>query len=221
MLTVAAKEMHRALYATVEVAKNVDKTLPALRQVNMFQTTAGLVTESTDRYSLVRALAKPSHPEAADELLGDHALLSADDAKALLPLLKAQRGGYVSLDATEEALTVTFDDSRMSTFQNRHADLDYPNLKPLATTPTKGLDAAGPLGMNPKFLALPSKLVALTDRKADPMVITNADPDRPNAGIIWSLGDWVTGRIMNVRLDSTYGEGTEDKLRHWLTAARI
>lgn len=221
MITVAAKEMHRALYAATEVAKLSHETVPALRQVNVFETTAGLVTEATDRYSLVRALARKSVPEASDEMFGDHALLSVQDAKALLPLIKAQRNGYVSLDATEETLTVTFDDTRRSTFQNRHADLDYPNLKALSTIPTKGLDAAGPLGMNPKFLALPSKLVSMNDRKADPMVITNADPDRPNAGIVWSLGDWVTGRIANVRMDNTYGEGTEDKLRHWLTAERI
>ena len=220
MLTVAANEMHRGLYATVEVAKNVDKTLPALRQVNMFQTTAGLVAESTDRYSLVRALAKPSLPETTDDVLGDHALLSVEDAKSLLPQLKAQRGGHVSLNATEETVTVTFDDTRKSTFENRHADLDYPNLAALTTTPTEGLSLAGPMGINPKFLALPSKLVNLGARNV-PLVITNASADRPAAGVVWALGDWVTGRIMTVRLDSTYGEGTEDKLRHWLTAERV
>ncbi|MGD6978884.1 MULTISPECIES: hypothetical protein [Citricoccus] len=221
MITVTAKELQRALYAANEVAKLSDKWAPALCQINLFQTTAGLIAESADRYSIVRALARQATPEATEERLGERALLAADDAKALLPLLKAQRNGQVSLEATEQTLTVMFDDSRGSTFQNNHADVEFPNLKSFSTLPTERLDAGGPLGMNPKFLAMPSKLVTLNDRKADPMVITNADPDNPNAGIIWSLGDWATGRIMNVHFDNTYGTGTENKLHHWLTAERI
>lgn len=211
MITVHADKLHRALSMTQEIAKAADRTLTTLRCVQVEATSEGLIARSTDRYQIIHArVPYVADPEPMPELV-----LSTDDIKALLPVLKREKAAPVTLEVDAEKVTLTFHAGHRMEYANQ--DVDFPSIKKLPVEPVEGINAPDAIGLQPAFLGTIAKLKQFS--KNEPVMFTAESESKP---FRWTFSDWAVGMVMPVRL-SGGDSGTDQRRRDaaWVNAEPI
>lgn len=206
MIHVHATTLHRALAATNEVAKAAARDAAVLRCLNLRATDVGLIVESTDRYQILRAHA----PYSGDPAPLGTVLLSTEDAKALIPMLKKAKNAHVRIVATEGTVSFTIDsgdDEIAVKYGNQQGRFGFPRLQNLSSEVLEGFTSEGPVGMDPAHLGTLTKLKAL-DKKGH-LVFTNEAQNKP---LHWAFSDWASGLVMPVRISENDTEVYRDNV---------
>lgn len=198
MIKFVASQLHRAIDMAAMPARLASDTLPILCQVKLETTAASLMATPTDRYQLARTRAE--YVDSAFPETGmPETLISRDDLKTLLPMLKTRRDAVVGLAATPETITVRFyDTGQQATFPNTATMGEFPKLRALFRGHEEGT-AAAQFGINAANL----KALTMTAlrhgarREALHFSLSPAGAAKP---IAWTLDDWAEGLIMPVRL---------------------
>lgn len=209
MITITADQLHRALTLTQEVAKGADKITPALRCIQCEPTTEGLITRATDRYQVIHTRAPYKDAPAPTPTF----LLGTDDVKQLLPVLKREKKAAISIEVTDEKVSVVFPVGRL---EYRNQDVDFPDVKKLPVGPVVGVNVDDALGVAPGLLGTLAKLK--TFDKSGALMFTAEDAQKP---LRWVFSDWAVGALMPVRLTSESGTEERRRMADWLTAAPL
>ena len=134
MFMFTAKNLLRALDVAAMPARSADEMTPILCCVPIRFTDQGLIAVSTDRYQLVRTLAPYVTDAPATGAPEVH--VHRDGIKMLLPVLKAAKNGYVTVEADAAHLTVTCE-AQTITLENLAGEdgREYPRIDSLFRLP--------------------------------------------------------------------------------------
>lgn len=212
MIHVHATTLHRALAATNEVANRAPRDAAVLRCLNLRSTDVGLIVEATDRYQIMRAHA----PVSGDPAPLGKVLLSTEDAKALIPMLKKAKNAHVRIVATEDTVSFTIDsgdDEIAVKYGNQQGRFGFPRLQNLSSEVLEGFESERPVGMDPAHLGTLTKLKTLD--KSGSLVFTNEAHDKP---LHWAFSDWASGLVMPMRISEDDAKIRRDKVAAHLAA---
>lgn len=215
MIHVHATTLHRALAATNEVAKGAARDAAVLRCLNLRATDIGLIVESTDRYQILRAHA----PYSGDPAPLGTVLLSTEDAKALIPMLKKAKHAHVRISATEDTVSFTIDsgdDEIAVKYGNQQGRFGFPRLENLGSEVLEAFTSEGPVGMDPAHLGTLAKLKTLD--KSGSLVFTNEAQNKP---LHWAFSDWASGLVMPMRISEDDATARRDKVATLLAGKEL
>ncbi|MFS0909425.1 hypothetical protein AB3M92_08580 [Micrococcus luteus] len=203
MFMFTAKNLLRALDVAAMPARSADEMTPILCRVPIRFTDQGLIAVSTDRYQLVRTLAPYVTDAPATGAPEVH--LHRDGIKMLLPVLKAAKNGYVTVEADAAHLTVTCE-AQTITLENLAGEdgREYPRIDSLFRLhqgENVALTADPFMAVNPVFLhSVTTVMKRYSERNT--AVQFSLDRSNPAKPVAWMMGDWAHGVLMPVRMDA-------------------
>ena len=203
MFMFTAKNLLRALDVAAMPARSADEMTPILCRVPIRFTDQGLIAVSTDRYQLVRTLAPYVTDAPATGAPEVH--LHRDGIKMLLPVLKAAKNGYVTVEADAAHLTVTCE-AQTITLENLAGEdgQEYPRIDSLFRLhqgENVALTADPFMAVNPVFLhSVTTVMKRYSERNT--AVQFSLDRSNPAKPVAWMMGDWAHGVLMPVRMDA-------------------
>jgi len=203
MFMFTAKNLLRALDVAAMPARSADEMTPILCRVPIRFTDQGLIAVSTDRYQLVRTLAPYVTDAPATGTPEVH--VHRDGIKMLLPVLKAAKNGYVTVEADAAHLTVTCE-AQTITLENLAGEdgREYPRIDSLFRLhqgENVALTAEPFMAINPAYLhSITTMMKRYSERNtAVQFSLDRATRTKP---VAWMMGDWAHGVIMPVRMES-------------------
>ncbi|VWX50191.1 hypothetical protein [Micrococcus sp. 116] len=212
MFMFTAKNLLRALDVAAMPARSADEMTPVLCRVPIRFTDQGLIAVSTDRYQLVRTLAPYVTDAPATGAPEVH--LHRDGIKMLLPVLKAAKNGYVTVEADAAHLTVTCE-AQTITLENLAGEdgREYPRIDSLFRLhqgENVDLTADPFMAVNPAFLhSVTTVMKRYSERNT--AVQFSLDRSNPAKPVAWMMGDWAHGVLMPVRMDAPRTRDAEMK----------
>lgn len=212
MFMFTAKNLLRALDVAAMPARSADEMTPILCCVPIRFTDQGLIAVSTDRYQLVRTLAPYATDAPATGAPEVH--LHRNGIKMLLPVLKAAKNGYVTVEADAAHLTVTCE-AQTITLENLAGEdgREYPRIDSLFRLhqgENVDLTADPFMAVNPAFLhSVTTVMKRYSERNT--AVQFSLDRSNPAKPVAWMMGDWAHGVLMPVRMDAPRTRDAEMK----------